>query len=82
MDFRMPVMDGFEATMRIRSAESSVRNPQIPIIGVTADVFDESTKRGMDCGMNAILAKPLENEKLLAILKSYNSIPNQSAIKA
>jgi len=82
MDFRMPVMDGFEATMRIRSAESSVRNPQIPIIGVTADVFDESTKRGMDCGMNAILAKPLENEKLLAILKSYNSVPNQSAIKA
>jgi signal transduction histidine kinase/ActR/RegA family two-component response regulator len=82
MDFRMPVMDGFEATTRIRSSESRVRNPQIPIIGITADVFDESTKRGLDCGMNAILAKPLENDKLLAILKSYNSAPNQSAIKA
>jgi CheY-like chemotaxis protein/two-component sensor histidine kinase len=71
MDFRMPVMDGFEATTYIRSAKSTVRNPQIPIIGVTADVFDESTQKGLACGMNAILAKPLENEKLKAVLLEY-----------
>lgn len=82
MDFRMPVMDGFEATKKIRAAASKVRNPQIPIIGVTADVFEESTKKGLECGMNAILAKPLENDKLQEILLAYSQVPNHSAIKA
>lgn len=79
MDFRMPVMDGFEATTYIRSANSTVRNPQIPIIGVTADVFDESTQKGLACGMNAILAKPLENEKLKAVLLEYGLNQPQTA---
>ncbi|MDP2188748.1 MAG: ATP-binding protein [Sphingobacteriaceae bacterium] len=82
MDFRMPVMDGFEATTYIRSANTTVRNPNIPIIGVTADVFDESTKKGLACGMNAILAKPLENEQLFATLRNYSPEHFQSVVKA
>jgi len=82
MDFRMPIMDGFEATNYIRSSGSTVRNPQIPIIGVTADVFDESTQKGLACGMNAVLAKPLESEKLKVVLQKFGTQADQSSIKA
>lgn len=58
MDIQMPVMDGYEATRRIRALDDP-RRASVPIIAVTADALAEARKRSLDSGMNAHLAKPL-----------------------
>ena len=56
MDCQMPVMDGFEATSRIRTST----HPGIPIIAITADAMSDDRDRGPRKGMNDYLAKPVE----------------------
>ena len=63
MDVRMPVMDGLEATRAIRELEHK-NAKSIPIIAMTANVFDEDVERSMEAGMNAHLFKPVEPDKL------------------
>ncbi len=63
MDVRMPVMDGLSATAAIRALERPDAKA-IPIIAMTANVFDEDVERSMKAGMNAHLSKPIEPEKL------------------
>ena len=68
MDIRMPVMDGLEATRRIRtSGRADART--VPIIALSANAFDEDTKKSLDSGMNGHLSKPIELEKLLGVLE-------------
>lgn len=67
MDIRMPVMDGLEATKRIRAANKP-GSKTIPIIAMTANAFDEDAKKSMECGMNGHLTKPLDTRKLLDTL--------------
>ena len=61
MDVRMPVMDGLEATRRIRALDHPDAKT-IPIIAMTANVFDEDVERSLEVGMNAHLSKPVEPE--------------------
>ena len=63
MDVRMPEMDGLTAAQMIRSLERADAKT-IPIIAMTANVFDEDIKRSLDAGMNAHLFKPVEPEKM------------------
>ena len=63
MDVRMPVMDGLTATRRIRESERPDAKT-IPIIAMSANVFDEDVEHTMQAGMNAHLGKPIEPEKL------------------
>ncbi len=63
MDVRMPVMDGLEATRRIRELDHPDAKT-IPIIAMTANVFDEDVERSLEVGMNAHLSKPVEPEAL------------------
>jgi CheY-like chemotaxis protein len=70
----MPVLDGFEATVKIRAGEAGSKFQNIPIIGVTADAFDDSTRRALDLGMNDILVKPLAKEKLIQLLLKYSQL--------
>lgn len=66
MDVQMPVMDGLEATRRIRALPSPVG--RIPILALTAGVMQVEVERCLQAGMNAHLAKPLEKSKLLAAI--------------
>ena len=67
MDVRMPEMDGYTATQMIRS----LNRPDakiIPIIAMTANVFDEDIQRCIEAGMNIHLSKPIEPEKMYETL--------------
>ncbi len=63
MDVRMPEMDGLTATSLIRRLDRSDAM-YIPIIAMTANVFDEDIERSLMAGMNAHLSKPVEPDKL------------------
>ena len=71
MDFHMPVMDGLTCTRAIRSGEYNVHNPAVPIIGITADVFEESAHEGMLSGMNATIKKPINKRELFNAISTY-----------
>ena len=64
MDLQMPVMDGLEATRRIR-AMGTERSRDIPIIAMTANVFKEDVEKCKAAGMNDHVAKPIDSEILL-----------------
>ena len=68
MDVQMPVMDGCTATRRIRALKDPVR-AAVPIVAMTANVFEEERKRAFDCGMNGFLSKPIVIEELVDVLK-------------
>ncbi|WP_368379370.1 response regulator, partial [[Clostridium] symbiosum] len=68
MDIRMPVMDGLEAAKTIR--RMARRDAQsVPIIAMTANAFDEDTKKSIESGMNGHLAKPVDIQELLRAIQ-------------
>lgn len=73
MDIRMPVMDGLEATRRIR-ALSREDAAVIPIIALTANAFQNDIDAALSAGMNALLAKPVDAEALYDTLKKWISV--------
>jgi PAS domain S-box-containing protein len=79
MDVRMPVMDGLEATKRIREWE--VRNGnsiRLPIVALTAGAVNEELQRALDSGMDDVLTKPIEPEKLKVCLEKNLNYENCS----
>ncbi|BCS54624.1 response regulator [Geobacter sp. SVR] len=79
MDCRMPEMDGFQATAAIRDRSSAVRDHDIPIIALTANVRSEDQVRCLEAGMNAHLAKPFDGEQLATILDEWLSGPGAAS---
>jgi len=77
MDIQMPIMDGYEATRRIREAETEMRNTgkisrqQIPIVAMTANVFKEDIERCLNAGMNNHVGKPIDFQEVLNRLQTY-----------
>ena len=67
MDMKMPVMDGLTATAEIRKF-----NAELPIIALTAHVFENDRLTAMDAGCNEYLVKPIDRAKLMAVLKKYS----------
>ena len=67
MDMRMPVMDGLTATRKIRQLNHPDAQT-IPIIALTANAFEEDVKQCLQAGMNAHLSKPVDIERLKALL--------------
>lgn len=71
MDIQMPELDGYQATMRIRSElDDSKKN--IPIIAMTANAIREETLKCLEVGMNDFITKPFEPGDLL--IKIHNLI--------
>ncbi|MCR5666316.1 MAG: response regulator [Eubacterium sp.] len=69
MDVQMPVMDGYESTRQIRALENQDL-ANVPIIGVSANVFKEDRIKGREAGMNAYVAKPIDISELKEIIKN------------
>ncbi len=68
MDIQMPRMNGYEAAMAIRRLKEPAL-AKLPIIAVSANVFEEDVKRSLKAGMNAHLSKPFEVEEVLSAMK-------------
>lgn len=70
MDVKMPIMDGYEATSKIRSDDNySAR--QTPIIGLTANAIQSQLDTCLQVGMNDVITKPLSGEELAAKISVY-----------
>ncbi len=70
MDVQMPVMDGYEATRRIRALGDKALS-SVPILAMTANAFEEDRQNALAAGMNAHLTKPVDIRKLRETLAKY-----------
>jgi PAS domain S-box-containing protein len=69
MDLKMPIMDGIEATMRIRTAQPDRMSPDIPIIGLSAHAApEEEVERIRSVGLDDYVIKPVSFEKLFGAI--------------
>ena len=73
MDIQMPVMDGYEATRRIRALKNP-KQASIPIIAMTANAFDEDRKNAAACGMNGFISKPINMDE---VFRELNRVFNR-----
>lgn len=68
MDVQMPIMDGIEATKRIRRGDAGAAAKDIPIVALTAHALQDEKKRFLNEGMNGYLAKPINIDELEELL--------------
>ncbi|MBQ8730870.1 MAG: response regulator [Lachnospiraceae bacterium] len=68
MDISMPIMNGYEATKAIRSLErEDAKN--VPIIAITANAFTDDVEKCIECGMNQHISKPIDVNRVYAVLE-------------
>lgn len=67
MDVQMPVMDGYEASRKIRELDDPYLS-NIPIVALTANAFEEDRKRALEAGMNGHIAKPIDPDAMIKTL--------------
>jgi CheY-like chemotaxis protein len=67
MDIQMPVMDGYSATREIRSMDGG----NVPIVAMTANAFSQDVKASKSAGMNDHVSKPIDIEKLQAVVAKW-----------
>ena len=77
MDIQMPVMDGYEATRRIR-ALTRPDAAAVPIIAMTANAFREDIERALAAGMNDVVTKPLDMKLLLQKIERVRDREDES----
>jgi two-component system sensor histidine kinase/response regulator len=71
MDCQMPVMDGYEATQKIRHSGSKVLNRDIPIIAMTANSMEGDREKCLAVGMDDFISKPVNPNKVQEVLKRW-----------
>ncbi|MDR1148442.1 MAG: response regulator [Spirochaetaceae bacterium] len=70
MDIHMPEVDGYEATRMIRGLDHR-RAKEVPIVAMTANVFQEDIEHCLAAGMNGHLGKPLDFDEVMGTLRNY-----------
>jgi CheY-like chemotaxis protein len=68
MDMSLPIIDGWEATARLKADAAT---SAIPIIGLTAHAMVEDKQKALEAGCNEFVTKPVEFEKLLAMIERF-----------
>jgi PAS domain S-box-containing protein len=71
MDVRMPVMDGLEATRRLRSLQREGRLPAFPVLGLSAHALDTDRQAALEAGMDDYVTKPIDTERLRQALQRW-----------
>ena len=66
MDIKMPVMDGLEATKKIKEL-----HPDLPVVALTANAFDSDRQLALNVGCDDFLSKPVSSEKCLATIAKF-----------
>jgi CheY-like chemotaxis protein len=82
MDCRMPVMDGYEATRRIRKSEESADRPnggngRTPIVALTANAMEGDREQCLAVGMDDYLSKPFQPGQLLGVLRRWLPVTSE-----
>ena len=70
MDIQMPIMNGYDATRKIRTIENS-ELANVPIVAMTANALDEDVQNSLEAGMNAHLSKPINIVEMFAVMHKY-----------
>lgn len=70
MDIKMPVMDGYEATRKIRALDDEYVR-RLPIIAMTANAFAEDVQKSKEAGMNDHITKPVNLELFYSVIKKH-----------
>ena len=65
MDIKMPVMDGLEATRRIKA-----QHPELPVVALTANAFDSDRQMAQEAGCVDFLSKPVNRDECMKLIKS------------
>jgi two-component system cell cycle response regulator DivK len=79
MDLSLPVMDGWEATRRLKADE---RTNAIPVVALTGHAMQGHSKGAMEAGCDSFVAKPCLPDQLVAEIRKMLSTPRGSALKA
>jgi PAS domain S-box-containing protein len=78
MDMQMPVMDGLEATRRIRARTDG---PRVPIVAMTANALPADRERCLQAGMDDVITKPIDPDRLVAVVRRWAfSAPNAATM--
>ena len=73
MDMQMPVMDGLEATRRLRAKEAATGAPRLPVVALTANAMAENRVECLASGMDQFLPKPIRIDELQAMLARWRT---------
>lgn len=77
MDIEMPIMDGYEATQKIRQWEHGQQRTPVPIIALTAHAFIRFKKKCLDAGCSDFLTKPVKKAKLIETIATHLQLSGQ-----
>ncbi|WP_448212825.1 ATP-binding protein [Colwellia sp. MEBiC06753] len=79
MDCQMPIMDGYQATQRIRAGDAGQQYCATPIIAVTANAMSDEREKCVNVGMDEYLTKPIDSSKLYPLLTRFIEYAPQQA---
>ncbi|NDY56814.1 response regulator [Desulfovibrio sulfodismutans] len=79
MDVQMPIMDGLEATRRIRAGKVACADPDTPIIALTAHTYDDDRERCLTAGMTDHLQKPIDIGELRRLIARHHPADSLTA---
>ncbi|MDP1647623.1 MAG: ATP-binding protein [Rubrivivax sp.] len=82
LDCQMPEMDGFEACRIVRAFERDHGLDRVPIVALTANVFQQDRERCRDAGMDAFLGKPFTEQELHQVLAMFSMMPHSGHTEA